>query len=75
VAVKKVWGKTPALSRNGGTISVVEQFQKRMGVPIILMGFGLPDDDIHAPNEKINLSQFFRGIETVIHFLTEYSKL
>ena len=58
-----------------GRWRLVEQFQKRMGVPIILMGFGLPDDDIHAPNEKINLSQFFRGIETVIHFLTEYSKL
>lgn len=73
-AVKKVWGKAPVLSRSGGTISVVEQFQKRMGVPIILMGFGLPDDDIHAPNEKISLPQFFRGIETVIHFLTEYGK-
>jgi acetylornithine deacetylase/succinyl-diaminopimelate desuccinylase-like protein len=36
------------------------------------LGFGLPDDDIHAPNEKMNLSNFFRGIETVIRFFGEY---
>jgi acetylornithine deacetylase/succinyl-diaminopimelate desuccinylase-like protein len=43
-----------------------------MRVPIVLLGFGLPDDDIHAPNEKMNLTNFFRGIETVIRFLAEY---
>jgi acetylornithine deacetylase/succinyl-diaminopimelate desuccinylase-like protein len=59
-------------TRSGGTIPMVPQLQKRFGVPIILLGFGLPDDDIHAPNEKIDLFNFFRGIETIILFLQEY---
>ena len=44
----------------------------RFGAPVILLGFGLPDDDIHAPNEKISLPNFFRGVETIIRFLQEY---
>jgi acetylornithine deacetylase/succinyl-diaminopimelate desuccinylase-like protein len=70
-AFQKSWGKTPAFTRSGGTIPVVEQLQKRLKAPIILMGFGLPNDDIHAPNEKMSLPQFYRGVETVIHFLAE----
>ncbi len=71
-AIYRTWGGPPVFTRSGGTIPFVPQLQKRFGVPIILLGFGLPDDDIHAPNEKISLPNFFRGIETIIRFLQEY---
>jgi acetylornithine deacetylase/succinyl-diaminopimelate desuccinylase-like protein len=73
-AVRATWGIAPAFTRSGGTIPLVEQLHRRLGVPIVLLGFGLPDDDIHAPNEKISLSCFFRGVETVIQFLAEYGR-
>jgi len=71
-AIYRTWGVPPVFTRSGGTIPFVPQLQQRFGVPIILLGFGLPDDDIHAPNEKISLPNFFRGIETIIRFLQEY---
>ncbi|MDM9580110.1 dipeptidase [Nostoc sp. GT001] len=73
-AIKQTWGVTPVFTRSGGTIPLVEQLYRRLGVPIVLLGFGLPDDNIHAPNEKISLSNFFQGIETVIQFLAEYGR-
>jgi acetylornithine deacetylase/succinyl-diaminopimelate desuccinylase-like protein len=73
-AVEKIWGKPPAFTRSGGTIPLVEQLHRRLGIPIVLLGFGLPDDNIHAPNEKMSLSNFFQGIATVIQFLAEYAK-
>jgi acetylornithine deacetylase/succinyl-diaminopimelate desuccinylase-like protein len=48
---------------------VVATFQKELGVETILMGFGLPDDRLHSPNEKFHVPMFYKGIETVIHFL------
>lgn len=72
-AVQQTWGVAPVLTRSGGTIPLVEQLHRRLQVPIVLLGFGLPDDDIHAPNEKISLSHFFRGIETVIRLFAEYA--
>jgi acetylornithine deacetylase/succinyl-diaminopimelate desuccinylase-like protein len=72
-AIEQTWGVSPVLTRSGGSIPLVEQLHRRFRVPIVLMGFGLPDDDIHAPNEKMNLSNFFRGIETVIRFFAEYA--
>jgi acetylornithine deacetylase/succinyl-diaminopimelate desuccinylase-like protein len=70
-AIYHVWGVLPVFTRSGGTIPLVAHFQRRFDVPIILLGFGLPDDDIHAPNEKISLPNFFRGVETIIQFLEE----
>lgn len=70
-AVYQVWGVPPVFTRSGGTIPLVAHLQRRFDVPIILLGFGLPDDDIHAPNEKISLPNFFCGIETIIRFLEE----
>jgi acetylornithine deacetylase/succinyl-diaminopimelate desuccinylase-like protein len=72
-AVEQIWGVPPVLTRSGGTIPLVEHLHRWLHVPIVLLGFGLPDDDIHAPNEKINLENFFRGVETVICFLSEYA--
>jgi acetylornithine deacetylase/succinyl-diaminopimelate desuccinylase-like protein len=58
------------LVRRGGSIPVVATFQKILGMETVLMGFGLPDDRLHSPNEKFHLPNFYRGIETIIHFMT-----
>ncbi|MDY0018895.1 MAG: dipeptidase [Anaerolineae bacterium] len=62
------FGREPVFMREGGSIPVVATFQKVLGIETILMGFGLPDDNLHAPNEKFYLPNFYKGIETVIHF-------
>ncbi|HET8910488.1 MAG TPA: M20/M25/M40 family metallo-hydrolase, partial [Ktedonobacteraceae bacterium] len=73
-AIYKTWGVPPAFTRSGGTISLVSHLQQRFAIPIILLGFGLPDDDIHAPNEKLNLFNFFRGVETIMQVLKEFQR-
>ncbi len=70
----KGFGVAPVFLRSGGSIPVVNTFQEVLGIPTVLMGFALPDDRAHAPNEKFALAQFYRGIETCIHFLTEIGK-
>jgi acetylornithine deacetylase/succinyl-diaminopimelate desuccinylase-like protein len=55
--------------RSGGTIPVVGSFQEILGAPTVMMGFALPDDRMHAPNEKFHLPSFFNGIATSIWFL------
>jgi acetylornithine deacetylase/succinyl-diaminopimelate desuccinylase-like protein len=69
-AYARGFGKEPVFMREGGSIPVVTTFRRELGIETILMGFGLPDDRLHSPNEKIYLPNFYRGIETVIHFLT-----
>jgi acetylornithine deacetylase/succinyl-diaminopimelate desuccinylase-like protein len=73
-AVYQVWGVPPVFTRSGGTIAVVSELHRRFQVPIILLGFGLSTDNIHAPNEKFSLSNFFKGVETVITFLAELGR-
>ncbi len=73
-AVEQTWGIPPVFTRSGGSIPLVEHLHRRLQVPIVLLGFGLPDDDIHAPNEKMSLPNFFHGIETVIRFFAEYTQ-
>jgi acetylornithine deacetylase/succinyl-diaminopimelate desuccinylase-like protein len=68
-AYQKSFGAVPAFLRSGGTIPVLDTFQQVLELPTVLMGFALPDDRIHAPNEKFHLPNFFRGIETSIWFL------
>ena len=65
------FGNEPAFVGSGGTIPVVSALDRALGVPVVLMGFGLPDDNVHAPNEKFRLANLFRGIETSIAFLEE----
>jgi acetylornithine deacetylase/succinyl-diaminopimelate desuccinylase-like protein len=72
-ACRKGFGAAPVFLRSGGSIPVVNSFQTVLGVPTILMGFGLPDDRIHAPNEKFHLPNLYRGIDTCISFLSEMS--
>jgi acetylornithine deacetylase/succinyl-diaminopimelate desuccinylase-like protein len=68
-AYERGFGTAPLMQRSGGTIPVVNLFGEVLGIPTLLMGFALPDDGAHGPNEKIHLPTFFRGIETSIHFL------
>ncbi|MBN1814207.1 MAG: dipeptidase [Anaerolineae bacterium] len=68
-AYAEAFGKEPIFVREGGSIPVVATFQKVLGIETILMGFGLPDDRLHSPNEKFHLPNFYKGIETVIRFM------
>jgi acetylornithine deacetylase/succinyl-diaminopimelate desuccinylase-like protein len=68
-ALKEVYGKRPVFLREGGSIPIAALFDEVLRVPVVLMGFGLPDDNIHAPNEKYSLDQFYKGIRTVASFL------
>ncbi len=70
-AYRRSFGNLPVFLRNGGTIPVVNLIQETLGIPVVLMGFGLPDDHIHAPNEKFHLPNFYKGIETSILFMAE----
>jgi acetylornithine deacetylase/succinyl-diaminopimelate desuccinylase-like protein len=74
-AYKRGFGAEPVMQRSGGTIPVVNFFREVLGIPTVLMGFALPDDGAHGPNEKIDLPTFFRGIETSIYFLEEMGNL
>ncbi len=67
-AYAAAFGSEPHFVRTGGSIPVIAEFQKVLGIETILMGFGLPDDNLHAPNEKFHLPNYYRGIETVIRF-------
>jgi len=68
-AMKQVFGKETVYIRSGGSIPIVGVFDQYLGIPSVMMGFGLPDDNLHAPNEKFHLPNFFRGIESVGRFL------
>ncbi len=68
-AMGEVFGKQTVFVRGGGSIPVVGDFVRELGIPAVLMGFGLPDDNLHAPNEKFHLANFHRGIESIVRFL------
>jgi len=70
-ALHEVWGKDTVFIRSGGSIPIVGDFDRHLGLPSVMMGFGLPDDNLHAPNEKFNLGNFKLGIESIIRFLEE----
>jgi len=67
-AMHEVFGKDTVYIRSGGSIPIVTQFEKDLKIPSIMMGMGLPDDNLHAPNEKFHIPNFYRGIESVIRF-------
>ena len=68
-AIEEVFGKPPVYMREGGSVPVAAEFIHALRAPAVLMGFGLPDDRLHAPNEKFHLPNFSRGIDTVIRFV------
>lgn len=67
-ALNDVWGVDPLFKREGGSIPVVADMQDLLGMESVLTGFGLPDDRIHSPNEKLDLPNWYRGIDALIHF-------
>ncbi len=67
-AMKEVFQKDTVYIRSGGSIPVVGDFEKYLKIPAVMMGFGLPDDNLHAPNEKFHIANFHRGIESIIRF-------
>jgi acetylornithine deacetylase/succinyl-diaminopimelate desuccinylase-like protein len=73
-ALYEVWGKDTVFIRSGGSIPIVGDLDRHLGLPSVMMGFGLPDDNLHAPNEKFNLENFRLGIQSVIGFLEEAGK-
>jgi acetylornithine deacetylase/succinyl-diaminopimelate desuccinylase-like protein len=74
-ALQAVWGTPPVFNRDGGTVPVVGLIKELLGVDSLLLGFGLPDDNPHAPNEKQHLPTFYRGIETYIRFMYQYAAM
>ncbi len=74
-AIKKAFGKEPAFTREGGSIPIVELFSEVLNARVVLMALGLPDDNIHSPNEKLDLKNFYGGIKASAHFFEEMGKL
>jgi len=68
-ALEAAFGRPPVFMREGGSIPVVGDFNSELGLPTVLMGFGLPDDRIHSPNERFYLPNFYKGIEASIRYL------
>ena len=68
-AQEEIFGNHPVLIREGGSIPIVASFTEVLEVPALLVGFGLPDDRLHAPNEKFNISHFYNGVRTIVRLL------
>ena len=73
-AMKEVFGKETLFIRSGGSIPIVADFEKSLKIPSVMMGFGLPDDNLHAPNEKFHIPNFYRGIESIIRFFQKLAE-
>ncbi len=73
-AMREVFGKETVFVRGGGSIPIVGDFVRELKIPTVMMGFGLPDDNLHAPNEKFHVANFHRGIESIIRFFGEVGK-
>ncbi len=73
-AIEKGFGQKPVFTREGGSIPVVSTFQEELGLPSVLFGVGLPDENAHAPNEKLDVGNFHGGIISSAIFYDEISK-
>jgi acetylornithine deacetylase/succinyl-diaminopimelate desuccinylase-like protein len=73
-AYQRGFGGQPVFVRSGGTLPVVAMLNKILRVPVIMLGFGLPDDNPHSPNEKFDLDNFYRGINTSIYLMQELAE-
>ena len=74
-AIEKGFGHSPLFIREGGSIPVVNALHDRLGVDTLLLGWGLDDDNTHAPNEKFSLADYFRGIKASTYLWQEISKI
>jgi acetylornithine deacetylase/succinyl-diaminopimelate desuccinylase-like protein len=74
-AMEEIWGARPVRIREGGSIPIVSTFASVLQCPVLLLGFGLNDDGLHTPNEKINISHFYNGNRSVARLLDRLSGL
>jgi acetylornithine deacetylase/succinyl-diaminopimelate desuccinylase-like protein len=74
-AYERGWGYTPVFTRGGGSIPVVADIASLLGIPVVMMGYGLDSDGLHSPNEHYSIEMFRRGIETAIVYLEELAQL
>ena len=74
-AIERGFGKAPVFNREGGSIPVVSTFQQELGVPAVLFGIGLPDENAHAPNEKLDLTNFHNGVIASSYLYEEIGRL
>ena len=74
-AVETTFGKAPIPVRGGGSIPICSILEKELGIKIIFMGFGLDNDNLHSPNEKYNVENFYKGIETIPYFHQYFASL
>jgi acetylornithine deacetylase/succinyl-diaminopimelate desuccinylase-like protein len=70
----EVFGRPTVFIRDGASVPIVGDFAMHLGIPSVMMGFGLPDDGLHAPNEKYRLENYYRGIVTIARFLEQYGQ-
>jgi acetylornithine deacetylase/succinyl-diaminopimelate desuccinylase-like protein len=74
-AMETTFGKSPIPVRGGGSIPICALFEKELGIKIVFMGFGLDSDNLHSPNEKFNLDNFYKGIETIPYFHKYFAEM
>lgn len=74
-AVETTLGKVPIPVRGGGSIPICALFEKELGIKIVFMGFGLDSDNLHSPNEKFNMANFYKGIETIPYFHKYFTEM
>ena len=75
LAPATTFGKNPIPTRGGGSIPIIALFEKVLGLKTVLMGFGLDNDNIHSPNEKYDVVNFYKGIETTPHFHQNFAEM
>ncbi|WP_455381862.1 dipeptidase [Salinispira pacifica] len=72
-ALESVWGVRPVFKREGGSVPVATYLSELLGMPSVLTGFGLPEDRVHSPNERLHLPTWYRGMKAVAHFLYNFA--
>jgi acetylornithine deacetylase/succinyl-diaminopimelate desuccinylase-like protein len=74
-AIETTFGKTPIPVRGGGSIPICALFEKELGIKVVFLGFGLDSDNLHSPNEKFDLANFYKGIETIPYFHKYFAEM
>ncbi|MCY7292460.1 MAG: dipeptidase [Ferruginibacter sp.] len=74
-AIETTFGKQPIPVRGGGSIPICALFEKELGIKIVFMGFGLDSDNLHSPNEKFNIENYYKGIETIPYFHKYFTEM
>lgn len=74
-AIETTFGKKPIPTRGGGSIPIVALFEEALGLKTVLLGFGLDNDNLHSPNEKYDLYNYYKGIETIPYFHKYFAEM